>query len=188
MAIIKRVRCEWTGTSVVGPAVSTFYFSSGATGFQPALVSFFNTLAARRPAGVNVAIPNTGDELEASSGDLTSVWTAGVYTNSIGTGAGVFVGGVGMRIVWNTNGFTNGRRVRGSTYFVPVSSATYDTDGTLAGSALADVDAAAGALLTAVGTTMVVWTRPRTGVTGGVNSVTGKTVPDKVSWLRSRRT
>ena len=48
-----------------------------------------------------------------------------------GSGQGGFAAGVGARVVWETGAVRNGRRVRGSTFVVPIWSSAYETNGTL---------------------------------------------------------
>lgn len=186
MALIQRVRVTWQGGGVVGPSVSTFFFSDVATGFKADLVTFFTALQPRLPSNVNVTIPGNGDILEATDGTLTGGWSDGADVNVAMTGTAQNPQGVGCRIVWLTNAIAGGRRVRGSTFLVPLDASTYSTDGTLS-AGISTIEGAASALVTAQAGDFLVWTRPTAGAGGGTADITGSTVPDKISTLRSRR-
>ena len=129
-----------------------------------------------------------GEVLDDVTGDVVGVWSAGSGVIAPGGGAGPFAMGVGTRIVWGTNGITNGRRVRGSTYLVPIGSSGYENDGTITGGTLTAFQTAADNLRTALGGDFVIWRRPTASAVGGTSSVLSASVPDKVSWLRTRRT
>jgi len=182
------VRVALGGTGQVGPGVSTFYFADAHTGFVADLTAFYEDLKDRFPQGMTVSVPNSGDLIDEATGTLTGTWTDGTAGAVTGTAVDVFAQGVGARIVWNTSGVTNGRRVKGSTYLVPLVAGCYDTGGTLLTTPLGDFTTAAFNLWTAGGGNMVILTRPVEGAGGKSSVVTSSSVPDKVSWLRSRRT
>lgn len=188
MATINRVRVEWSGAAVIGGGLSTFYFDTPDTGWQSDLCDFFEGTRFVFPNLVTVTIPNTGDQINDATGEVVGTWTSGSQENWTGGATSqVHAAGVGARVVWNTLGRTNNRRVRGTTFMVPLSVECYDNAGTLSTNALAVLNDNAASFLTAIGPSFVIWTRPANGAEGGINSVTSRTVPDKVSWLRSRR-
>lgn len=170
----------------MGPSVSTFFFSSSATGFVADLATFYDTLKARLPSTLSVDIPASGDTIDEVTGSLTGTWTDGTDTVVGGTGSAVFALGVGVRVVWLTNGINNGRRIRGTTFMVPVDATVFSTDGTM-GTPRSEFISAAAALVTATSGDMRIWTRPVNGAGGGSVSVIGSTVPDTPTTLRSRR-
>lgn len=173
---------------MTGPGVSTFYLNESATGFLAAINVFWGNVGNRFPAGITWSTPNTGDLIDVATGNLTGTWTDGTSSSVNSSGTGSFAGGVGTRIQWSTSGVTNGRRVRGSTFLVPLTTACYQADGTIDGAILGGLLTSAAALASGLGSDFMIWTRPKGGGGGKVNPVTGVTVPDKVSWLRSRRT
>lgn len=187
MTLMNRVRVAYTGGAVVGPSVSTFYFAQAHTGFVSDLFTFYDSLKDRFPSILTWEIPNTGDVIDSDDGELAGVWSDGSVSIGAGLATNQCPQGVGLRVVWNTLGTTNGRRVRGSTFFVPLDATMYGTNGLLSASRAQWVSAAA-ALVTASSSQMLIWTRPRPGTAGGVNSVVSSTVPNKVTTLRSRRT
>lgn len=186
MTLMNRVRVTYAGGVVVGPAVSTYYFAQAHTGFVADLFTFYDAVKDRFPNALTWTIPNTGDVIDADTGELAGVWTDGSATGGSGLATNQCPAGVGLRVVWNTLGTTNGRRVRGSTFYVPLDATMYGTDGTLSAS-ISQWQTAAAALVTNSSNGMLIWTRPRANAAGGVNSVISATVPDKVTTLRSRR-
>lgn len=97
-----------------------------------------------------------------------------------------------MRVKWFTGGIVHGRMVQGSTFIVPLMTTAYETDGTLTSAVTSNASTAANTLISATDT--VIWSRPFPGSTGNParagssHAVIAATIPDKVSWLRTRRT
>lgn len=188
MTAINRFRVQWTGSAVVGPSLSTFYFSGSAVGKPAALVTFFTAIAGMVAPGVTWTIPGTGDVLEDSTGALTGSWTAAGGGSVVSSGTGVFAQGVGVRAVWQTANVHKGRRVKGTTFIVPLSAAQYQADGTIVNATLTNLLAAQNALIAATTPDFRIWSRPDANGAFALSSVTGALAPDTVSTLRSRRT
>lgn len=189
MANIKRVRCDITGTGVVGPSVATFYFASTATGFSTDLQTFWQALKGNFPAGLIITVPNTGDLISETNGTLQGVWTDSGGSTTTGTGSTNFAEGSGFRVKWITGGIRGGRRVIGSTFCVPAVSAAFTTGGLLAGATQTAVTTAAAALVSSSGTDMLIWGKPHSVAAndGESNAVLGVAVPVQPTQLRSRR-
>lgn len=186
---MQRLRVEWSGDNTVGPGLTTFMYDEDASfPNAAAVVTFFDAIKAFFPPGTTWTIPNNGDVINELDGTLVGSWSSGAggVVNSTGTGA--FAAGVGARVVWRTSGIVAGRRVRGSTFLVPLVASAYDTTGTITVANLTSMRAAAAALLGASGSPLMVWSRPAPGRNGTKTEVQSSDVPDKVSWLRSRRT
>lgn len=190
MASLDRVRVVWTGTSIVGPGVSTFYTTGTGAALNAALKTYFTAITS--------AFPNLkgqwefaagGETIDSATGTLTGSWGGSTSSSIVMASPNAsWVSGVGARVVWNTNGFVSGRRVRGSTFMVPLQQSAYDADGTLVGSFVTLLQTSANALVASV-PQLTIWSRPTAAhPVGGATPVTSATVPDKVSWLRSRRT
>jgi len=190
MANLDRVRVTWSGTSIVGPGVSTFYTTGTGAALNAALKTYFTAITS--------AFPNLkgqwdfaagGESIDSATGALVGAWGGSSSASIVMASPNAsWVSGVGARVVWDTNTFANGRRVRGSTFMVPLQQSAYDADGTLTGSFVTLIQTAANALITTV-PQLTVWSRPTPAhPIGGASPVTSATVPDKVSWLRSRRT
>lgn len=188
MPNLQRVRTTWSGSAVVGPGVSTFYVDEGVTGFIPDFDAFWDSLASLLPVGVTLSTLNSGDLIDIDTGALTGTWTDAGTATTTGTASGTFALGVGAVINWRTSGIRNGRRVRGSTFIVPIADSFFDTSGTLSSSAVTALNAAPNTLITAVAG-LRIWSRPGPlGNDGQSNTVVSADVPDRPSWLRSRRT
>jgi hypothetical protein len=188
MSAISRCRVAWTGTGVVGGGISTFYTEGDPLQLQLALKTFYASLSSRIPTTVTVTVPAAGETLESTTGLLTGAWAAGTPGTTTGASPDTFAAGVGTRVVWETAGITRGRHVRGATYLVPLRSAMFDSDGSINDTVRAAIQTAAQAVVVALGDDLVVWSRPIGGVGGMIWTVQGASVPDRVSWLRSRRT
>ena len=189
MANIDRLRVAWSGAPVVGAGLSTFYFGPGhGAGMPGAVKAFFTAIKATVPGGVTWTIPNGGDTIDDTSGTLVGAWTdtGGGTVTSGGTGVN-FALGVGGRIVWETAGIFKGRRVRGSTFIVPLVIDYFEGAGAISSVALTNWAGSAAALISAA-PSLRVWSRPSGGVAGASSTVTSATTPDAVSWLRGRRT
>lgn len=198
MADLRRLRVVWSGFPVVGDGVTTFYTrSTDPTGFPGAVRSFFSSVAGLAFPALTITVPNTGDVISDVDGSLQGVWTDGTAPAPVtGTNTGDFAKGVGAQVRWHTDGVVGGRRVVGSTFLVPLAGGIFDADGTLDTTYVTSVKTAADALI-ASQTTLAIWSRPqpaREGAHGTLparpgssNFVLASSVPDRVSWLRSRR-
>jgi hypothetical protein len=187
MTQLQRLRVEWGGSLIPGGGLSTFYATTTGSGFPAGVKSFFTAFAHRIPTGVTWTVPTFGDLIEDSTGALAGSWSepsGGGQVASSGTAA--HAAGVGTRVVWQTGGIHNGRRVKGSTFIVPLSQGVYDTSGTIDSLVLADIQQGVNTLLTAVPNLRIL-SKARPGFPGASSAITAGTVPDKVSWLRSRR-
>lgn len=189
MANIKRVRCTWTGGGVTGPSVSTFYFTSTATGFPANLQTFFQAVKSLLPDDVTITVPNTGDTMRDTDGVLQGVWTDSGGSTTTGTSGASFAKGSGVRVQWITGGIRNGRRQIGSTFFVPTTGGVFDTTGIGLPANILIFQNAASALVTAVTPNLLIWGKPHTkaaadGVTAPVVAGVARSEPTQ---LRSRR-
>lgn len=186
---IQRLRVEWSGTSVEGAGVTTFYADAdGTMAIQVGAGGFFDEVLDLLPPGTTITIPAGGDVLDESTGTITGAWGGGSSTVKTQSLPQAYAAGVGARVVWETGGIRNGRRVKGSTFVLPLGNTCYENDGSLTAATITALDAACAAMLAQVPTQMRVWSRPTATLPGVAHPVLGYSVPDKVSWLRSRRT
>lgn len=188
MANLVRMRVVWSGSGVTGPGLTTFYTPTTGTGLPAAVKAFFTTLAPTFPTSVTWTIPQDGDTISDATGDLTGTWSepsgGGQVSGSVST---AFARGVGAQVRWSTGGLRGGRRVIGSTFLVPLATGAYDTDGSLQPTTVTLLSNAANTLHGAA--SLMVWSRPSARNGAGTSSaVTGVQIPDRVSWLRTRRT
>jgi hypothetical protein len=191
MARFFRARVQWTGTPLVGPSLTTFLFdeASTSTNIGPAVKAFFTTTKGLFPTGITWSIPNSGDIISADTGELVGTWGSGADLTEISSGGTSWNNGVGARVVWKTNDIWHKRRVRGSTFMVPLTTASMASNGNVASATATTLNSAANALMTAAGLDLRVWSRPGKGGTpnGASHKVVDTTVPLTVSWLRSRK-
>lgn len=192
-----RLRVTWSGAAVVGPGLSTFYALDTSPGFPAAVRALMASYATSIPSGTTITVPNNGDVIDAATGALTGVWTDGAPPAAITTSAsGTYARGVGAQLRWRTSGIVAGRRVVGSTFLVPIQSLAFDTDGTLGPATVTGLLGPANTYLSAA-PYAVVWSRPFAGNpsatppkparSGSVHLITSVSVPDRPSWLVSRR-
>ena len=189
MADASRVRLVWSGTQVVGESVSTFYTLGTPSALMSALHTWLSAYANRFPVGLVLAFEGSGEVIDTSTGQATAAWSATPPAIITGSDSGNFVQGVGLRVVWNTGTFSHGRRIKGSTFLVPTGGSVFALDGTPAGAVIAAMEGGANTVVSSLAGDLVIVTRPTDEFpVGGHASVTSATIPDKVSWLRSRRT
>lgn len=188
MASIAVIPVVWDGLPGL-PGVSVFYsIGTDASAAIAALNTWFNANKALYPTGLTWQTPSNGDIIDEEDGELVGDYTgaAGTVTTATG-GAGVYAAGVGMRVRWNTSGILGRRRVRGSTFMVPLLAAAYDGSGTIQNASVASVQTASNALVASA--TLRVWHRNSPGGSDGKSfPFMSATVPDRVTSLRSRRT
>lgn len=194
-----RMRVVWSGAATTGGGVSTFYFRTIPPAGAPAAVAaFFTAIKGFWTADQSWTIPNTGDVIDDADGSLVSSWTSGSSSVVTGTASGHnWAQGVGTRVTWPTGAVMDGHRVIGATYLTSMNAIEFQTDGTLQAGTVAAIQAA-GVTLIGAAPNLSVWHRPITAKplhvppipfrAGGSANATTCVVPDKTSWLRSRRT
>lgn len=185
---LNRLNVDWSGPEVVGPGLSTFFYSGSMTGVPAAVVTFYNAIKALIPSGLTITIPSAGDTLDEATGALTGAWSGSGGGTVATTGSGSFSQGVGARVMWNTAGVHSGRRVRGATFIVPIVGSAYDSGGLVGTVATGTLQTAADALVASTTSVWKIWSRPDPTTGYATNSVVSALVRRNVSTLRSRRT
>lgn len=196
------VRTEWSGTSG-GPGLTQLAVMGAAGGdWNPAgtqsavnaVRKFWDSLKGYLPDEVKLTVMPVIDSYDRISGDLVASHVAGAAPSQvIGTSAGGYAGGVGVKISWNTNQIRMGRRVRGSTFLVPLQSAAFGATGTVVPAVITQVNISAATLITdlaAGATPLGVWSRPGTPEkprAGFVTEVVTGTCSQKSALMRGRR-
>jgi hypothetical protein len=189
VANMLRFNCAWQNWPGA-PGVSTFYADSGTdiSTCTDALRAFWNSLAGMIPSALTIQVPAVGDIINDQDGAISGAWSDGTPVTVVtGSGAGAYAGNAGAVVHWLTAGVVNGRRVRGRTFVVPIIATQYETNGSLSTACLATLNGAASTLVTALGSSMLVWHRPKPPAAGSSAGVTGHRVPDLAVSLRSRR-
>jgi hypothetical protein len=186
MANIRECIVEWAGLTGL-PGVSVFY-SGAAVDITVELATFFTSIQNQFPNGMQWTIPAAGDVLDEASGDLVSDWSGGTGAVVNGTGgSATYAAGVGAMVRWNTPLVFNSRRMRGRTFLTHMSTAGYQSDGTLLATTRTVLQNAATALAAGPDAPLF-WHRPVNGAGGSAVAATSAFIPDRVSWLKSRRT
>lgn len=191
MATLARLEVTWSGTPVVGGGISTFYTSnSDPSAFYTAVRAFFVAVGPSIATGVTFSFTGSGDTIEDTTGELNGSWSMTTPTAVAASGSSNWAMGVGARVRWLTAGITRGRRVRGATFLVPLGGNLYDGTGSIADATVTTLANAANTLRAADSGSMRIYSRPSgAGATdGAAHAVTSSDLPDRVSWLRSRRT
>lgn len=178
-----------------GPSVTTLHFqgtldASTAEHVANTTRAFFDSLKGTLPDDVTINFDSEVREIRESDGQLIGVETVAAPLPVTGTVTGTWPAGTGYRIVWQTPRIIDGRRVRGTTFIVPIGSGLFTTGGQLSNALISDVTPKAAAYLNnlvAGGVTLAVYSRPtpsRLGTSSGVFSVA---VPAIVATLRGRK-
>lgn len=177
-----------------GPAVTTFHaqatLSGDAQQFADRVRGLFLALQGRIPDEVAVTFDSEVTYINTATGVLESATAVTPPAIVAGGYAGGWASGSGGRIVWGTGEIRNGRRVRGTTFIVPLGGAEYAPSGRLTGGTVAALQAAADAYLSGMGADgnpVYVYSRPIPGRAGATSEVTVATVPETVATLRSRK-
>lgn len=200
MSGMLRVKVKWSGFNGA-PGYSNFYFRDFTSTGEPVpgdaqlavdrVQTFLTAIKSNFPSVVSLAIQPDVEVIESSDGKMKDVFSATAPAASVGTATvQQYAGATGLVINWRTAGVRNGRRVRGRTFLVPVTNASFDTDGTVKAAVLTPIQTAASALADGAGTPdLGVWARPSAPLAtdGSWHPVTSATVPDLAAILRSRR-
>jgi len=186
MASLGRIDVVWN-TGAGGTGLSTYYSTTVTSSEISALTTYYAAIASMFPLPVTWDIPGTGDVIDDTTGILTGSWTAAGATQVAATANKPYAAGTGYYVRWTTAGIVAGRRVVGRTFMCPITWDGYDSAGTIA-SAVQTAAASSAATLLAGGLFRI-WHRPGGGGggSGSSHAITGSSVPDKVTSLRTRR-
>lgn len=196
------VRTEWSGTSG-GPGLTQFALLGAAGGiWNPsgtqaavnAVRAFWDGVKAYLPDELKLTVNPVIDDYDTATGDLVGSYVATTAPALVaGTSTTGYAAGAGLKITWNTGQIRNGYRVKGSTFIVPLSNAAFGPTGTIVLSTQTAMNTAATNMLTALtaaGTSMGVWSRPRelpTVRAGYATEVLAGVCSSKTALLRGRR-
>jgi len=187
MADVSRVEVEWSGNGVIGPALSVFHTIGLGGDLATELRAAYFAIRDAIPTSVTVTVKGTGEVYDSATGAFAGTWSMTTAPAVVtGNNTGNFASGAGGRWVWVTNGVTNNRRVRGSTFLVPLGNNAYNSSGGIAITSTGT--SAATALVAAATGEFVIWTRPVGGAGGKVSEVISGYIDTKPTSLRSRRT
>ena len=177
----------WSGFGGA-PGYTNMYFTPGDAGiFLPGLKGFFDLLVSRLPNGMHIAYPSSGDELNEASGVITGSWGVTPPADTVGGDSSVYPGAAGACVIWDTLSIVAGRRLKGRTFVVPMTSATFDIDGSLSAGTVTLFNSAIATFLSGTAGSGLVWHRPVGGSGGVAGVIQGGHVSDKCAVMRSRR-
>jgi len=206
MTTLYRIRTIWSGFTGA-PGYTNMYFGAtdplqaGADTAATAVNTFWTAIKSALPLAVTLNVESAVALIEDTTGEQTDELT---LTATPATVQGVlserFASPAGVCVTWNTATFKEGRKVKGRTYLVPVTSSVFENNGTVDNTYRTTLQTAASALVTGPGA-FVVYARHRDAQTAeesptgkarpermGVGAlVTSAAIKDKVTVLRSRR-
>lgn len=197
VALIMKHRWTWSGFTGA-PGYSTFYgLGTGSQAFVDGIRVFLQaamgSASGSLPTGCTIVPDTTVDIINDSNGFLDSTQVITPPTNIIGGAVATYGSPMGIAITWTTAGIATPpggrpRRVRGRTFLVPCSAATFDNDGTPTSSKLTAINSAA-ATYVAGSWNPCIWHRPTSpGANDGqaFRIITGQ-ASDRAAILTSRR-
>lgn len=177
-----------------GPSVSTFHTSAAGTesaqGIANAIRAFFSSWASWLPNDVSVSFDSEVLFLGQSTGELTDSFPVTPPAGVTGAQSGVWPAGAGARLVWDTGTIREGRRVRGSTFMVPLTGSAFTNTGRVANGPITLGGTSATTLIDALvlnTTPLAVWSRPRPGIPGDTSLVVQGSTSPIVATLRGRK-
>lgn len=199
MTTVLRVKARWGGFTGA-PGFSVFHFrdfsqesftNADATNAASRVRTFFEAVAPWMPTGVTVQVEQDTEVIGIDSGQMEGIMTAGPQQLVSGTAnaAAGYAAAAGAVVTWRTSTVKNGRRMRGRTFLVPLSSSAFESNGTLQQGTINSILGAAPQLReSATGPELGVYARPpQGGGTGLFAPVSSYSVPDMGAILRSRR-
>jgi hypothetical protein len=205
MAIIGKVGTTWAGTSG-GPGLTQLYIEdigsaaltqSQAQAAVNAVRAFWDAGKTYLPDEIVLTVGTVVDMYDPADGQLVNTITAVTPPATVaGTSATSYAMAAGLKVNLQTANIRNGRRVRGSIYVVPATTAAMTTGGAAASAARTAFNTAGNALMAALATVnvnLIVWGRPLfddQGAllrNGSVNYVTAVETNEKLAVLRGRR-
>jgi len=150
--------------------------------------TFLNSLASYMPSTSNYSFQSTVQQYNVSQVLTGEVVMSTVPANVVGTSAAVYAGGSGTVIYWLTDAIFEGSKVKGRTYLVPLTSAAFQSDGTLA-TAVRTAIQLAGTTFVATTPKLQIASKKLVGgsMVFGQSEVKSCSVPDRAAQLRSRR-
>lgn len=182
---LNRVRVLWQNFPGA-PGYSNHYVSSAVTA-QTEIRAFYDAVKGFLPAGLTIQVPSSGDQIDESNGTITGAWSGAAQALITATGSGNYPGSAGCCVNWKSNAVVAGRRPMGRTYLVPLTTGSFETNGSIAAATITAVTTAATTLITNLVDGLKVWNRPTETRAGGQATVLTAQVPDLAVVLRSRR-
>lgn len=149
--------------------------------------TMLNAVKDRFPNTLQWTFPPAGVTISEADGSVNGSWADGSPVAALtADGGGTYTNGVGVRVKWTTGIVHNSHHITGSSFLVPLVVGSYEGAGNILDASISAFQSAA---TTFVGSGLLRIYSRDTGVGDGVTAAAiGAVVPDKVSWLRTRRT
>lgn len=198
MPSILRVTSVWQGIAGA-PGVTNMHWGPGggslteaADAATSATRAFWDSIKSLLPNIATITVLQEVPLFDDATGDLDDVLNATTApTPVVGTGGASYAAPAGAAITWMTSAIRAGKRLRGRSYLVPLTTNAFDAAGTLTSAGITTINAAATTLRTTVASPLMVWGRPNPDVaaliTGVSANVDGHFLRDKAAVLTSRR-
>lgn len=183
----------WSGANGL-PGYSKFravtsLSSTQLNAFAANVMAFFSAIKALVPAIVTFTM-QPGASVHEDDGTLINEATiTSLPAPVVCTGSGAYSAASGILVLWNTGAVNGGKKVRGRTYLVPVSTTVLQADGTIVDAQRTVVQTAANTLVGAT-PAPAINSRARASnplATNATVQVVSAVVSDKQVVLRSRR-
>lgn len=160
------------------------YYAAAPTSAQLAgLRALWAAVAGNIPTGVSLQVENTGQIIDATTGQADDAWSGTAQSAVACNGTGPYSTASGVHFRWNTGTFFNGRAMRGKTYLVPVTTSTFDTDGTIPTATLTFMNNSLNNFLATTAGGLTIYSRRA----ANAFIVTGAVAIDRQVVMRSRR-
>lgn len=159
MVDIHRMRVELSGFNG-GPGVNTFY-SLDAPAAMEHIQELYTNLAPGLPTLMHMQVVSAGDVINPVNGELTGGWVGDPQTEIIGADSAAYPAPAGACIRWRTSTVVDGHRLQGRTFLVPLGGGSYQSDGSINPTNVANITSAAIQLLADLADNLVIWHRPR---------------------------
>lgn len=194
---IAQISAKWDGLTGL-PGYTFVYVRSTASSPNP-LQAFFEAIKSYLPLPLTVQVPNSGRLIDETNGKMTGVWGAGTTTTTSASGVNTYPPQAGAQVKWDTNDFVNGRRVRGRTYIVPLTTSAFSSGGLIGSTVANAINAAATTMISSYTGNLVIWSRPLFELdadgnptevlkrAGSIHTVSTSTCPLKSVTLNRRR-
>lgn len=184
MTTMYRIRSVWTGFTGAPGYTNLFWtttdpLGAGAQVAADATRLFWNAIRSALPAVVTIQVESAVALIEDVTGEQQDELTLGTAPAAVG---GIlserFASPAGCTVTWNTATFLQGRKVKGRTYLVPMTSSAFQNNGTIDDAIRTTIQTAADALISGPGG-FVIFARPRPAQTAA-ESPTGVARPARV--------
>lgn len=183
--MVYRVRANWTGAPVTGPAVSTFFFADDVITAQAAsnhVSTFLGNLDAVLSTQLTWTTEPEVDTLDTTTGILQNVTSVTTATGTGSNAADPLPRTTQGLARWGTGQIISGRALKGH-MFIPGFCEDNNTNGNVAPATVTGVNTALSNFVTAAAPHFVIWSRTH----GTSRPVVTSSLWSQWAYLSSRR-